>query len=345
MKMKIPFFVVACTGRCGSTLLSEMFELHPKVLSISEFLVPLILSGVHHSRQVMTAQEFCSALRAHMPTTSALLRAGISVPEFRYPFKRIGARYSKYSGLPFLVNGALSHLTKDPDSAFDTLLESILIANGACAGDHLSSMFRKLRELFGGSVIIERSGGSLLFTKQIRALLPEASFILLTRRGVDTALSMSCHAYFRHIALRSVLSVKLGYDPYVNSRRDGTEALSEILLAQLPEHFTKAGFETVELPLDIFGAIWSHHTENGLFALPKRFYHLTYENLCADPGSLMSSLANHIGVTPNHQWLDAIINKIKPPSRRLEALCLYELESLRAACKPGETAMAVKGVC
>lgn len=344
MTMQTPIFVVACSGRCGSTLLSEMLEMHPQVLSLSEFLVPLVLSGVRHAGQVMTARQFCTALQTRMPTTSALLREGITVPEFRYPFHRKGARYRMDSGLPFPVNSALSHLTDDPDRAFDRVLESILAADGACARDHLSVLFRTLTEMFGGSVIVERSGGSLVLTAQIRALLPEASFILLTRSGVDTALSMSRHAYFRHIALRSVLTAELGYDPYIHSRRDGTEALPPILSAQLPERFTKAGFDALELPLEIFGAIWAHHTELGLSALPERFHHLTYEGLCADPAARMRSFADHIGVASDLRWIDATVKKIGPPQRRLETLPEYELERLRAACEPGETALHLKGI-
>lgn len=340
----LPVFVVACSGRCGSTLLSELLERHPQVLSLSEFLVPLVLSGVRDAAQPLTARQFCTALQTRMPTTSALLKAGITVPEFRYPFRRQGARYRMESGLPFPVNGALAHLTDDPDSAFDALLQHILDADGTCARDHLACTFRTLAEMFGGSIVVERSGSSLLFTAQIRALLPQASLVLLTRSGVETALSMSRHAYFRHIALRSVLTAELGYDPYTSARRDGISALPPGLADQLPEHFSKAGFAALDLPPDLFGAIWSHHTGCGLAALPDRFHHLSYESLCADPQSTLRTLADHIGAAPDPQWLATAAQRVGPPPRMSESLPPRELAALRAACEPGIAALARKGI-
>ncbi len=341
---QMPVFVVACSGRCGSTLLSEMLERHLQVLSLSEFLVPLVLSGVRHAEQPLTAQQFCAALQTHMPTTSALLKAGITVPEFRYPFQREGARYRRDSGLPFPVNCALSHLTDDPDNAFDALLRRVLATNGTCARDHLTCTFQTLAEMFGGCIVVERSGGSLLFTAQIRALLPQASFILLTRSGTETALSMSRHAYFRHIALRSVLTAELGYDPYTSPQRGGVSALPPDLARQLPEHFTKAGFEALDLPLDLFGAIWAHHTERGLAALPARFHHLSYESLCAGPHATLRAVAEHIGAAPDPHWLAAAAPLVSPPQCKPESLPPDELAYLRAACEPGVAALARKGI-
>ena len=340
----LPVFVVACSGRCGSTLLSELLELHPRVLSISEFLVPLVLSGVRHAGQAMTAQQFCTILQTRMPTDSALLRVGITVPEFRYPFHRQGARYRMQDGLPFAVNGALAHLTDDPEGAFEALLQSILAANGACARDHLTCTFQTLAEMFGGIVIVERSGGSLALTAQLRALLPQAAFVLLTRDGSETALSMSRHAYFRHIALRSVLTAKLGYDPYATGRREGVSALPAVLQWQLPEHFSKAGFEALDLPLELFGAMWAHYTERGLAALPDRFYHMSYEGLCADPRSVLRALAERIGVGADADWIEAAAGRVGPPSRKMADVPERELTLLRAACRPGVLALAGKGI-
>ena len=341
---ELPVFVVACSGRCGSTLLSELLELHPRILSLSEFLVPLMLSGIKHAEQSLTAQQFCAILQKRMPTDSALLQVGITVPEFRYPFHRQGARYRMQDGLPFPVNGALAHLTDDPDAAFEALLQSILTANGACARDHLTCTFQTLANMFGGSTLVERSGSSLVFTAQLRALLPQASFVLLTRDSSETALSMSRHAYFRHIALRSVLTVELGYDPYTTGRRDGVSALSTALQRQLPEHFSKAGFEALNLPLDLYGAIWAHHTNRGVAALPDNFHHMSYEGLCADPRSVLQAFAQHIGVKADTDWIEAAAAMVGPPSRKMAGVPEHEMALLRAACTPGVLALAKKGI-
>jgi hypothetical protein len=340
----LPVFIVASTGRCGSTLLSDMLDAHPQVLSLSEFLVPLVLSGLRRADQLMTAEQFCAVLQTHMPTTTALLRVGLTVPEFRYPFHRPGARYGTQSGLPFPLNGALAHLTDDPDTAFDNLLAHIMAHGGTCAGEHLALTFRTLADMFGGFVVVERSGGSMLLTAQIKALLPQASFILLTRSGIDTALSMQRHAYFRHIALRSIFMARLGYDPYTSSRRDGIDALPTMLVSQLPERFSKEGFDALTLPANIFGAIWAHHTERGLYALPDCFHHLTYRDLCSDPRSQLLALADYIGASRDALWTDCAARMVATPSRKMETLPDHELALLQAAVEPGAAALALKGI-
>jgi hypothetical protein len=198
--------------------------------------------------------------------------------------------------------------------------------------------------MFGGSVIVERSGASLFLMAEIRALLPQASFVLLTRNASATALSMSRHAHFRFFALRSVLFGKLGYDPYQSARRDGVAALPKVLQDQLPEHFTKAGFEALPLPLELFGAIWAHACERGLSALPDRFHHLTYENLCADPRSTLRRLAEQIGTTPDPQWIDAAAKRVNQSSRKTDSPPVPEMALLRAACSRGVMAFAKKGI-
>ena len=341
---ELPVFIVANSGRCGSTLLSELLDLHPGVVSISEFLVQLLLSGVRHAEQPLTAQQFCAALQTRMPTTSALLRAGITVPEFRYPFHKQGVRFTMESGLPFPLSSTLSHLSLDPDSTFEKLMERILATKGTYVRDHLACTFQTLADMFGGAVIVERSGGSLYFTAELKALLPQASFVLLSRSGSATALSMSRHAYVRHLTLRSVLMANLGYDPYRSARRDGVAALPKVLQDQLPEHFTKAGFEALPLPLELFGAIWAHHCERGLPALPDRFHHVTYENLCADPRSTLRTLAEQIGTTPDPLWIDAAAKRVNQSSGKSDSPPEPEMALLKAACAPGVMAFAKKGI-
>lgn len=339
----LPVFVIASSGRCGSTLLSELLGHQPGVLSLSEFLVPLMVSGIHHANQPVTAQQFCAALRSRLPSTTALLRAGITVPEFRYSFERQGARYSIDSGVPFPVNCALAHLTDDPDSAFDILLDRLLTNNAIVASDHISYTFRTFADMFGGSVVVERSGFSLPFVRDISALLPHARLIFLGRNGPDTALSMSLHAYFRHIALRGVLTHDLGYDPYTSPRRDGLHRLPPILQDQLPERFSSAGFDALSLPTDIFGKMWSHSTMIGLRHLPYSTPCLSYESLCTNPRPVLHHLAVLLGLQPEPDWIAAATQRIASPTRTAAILPPAERDLLTQACEQGRAALAAKG--
>ncbi len=44
-----PVFIVS-TGRCGSTMLSDMVRMHPKLLSVSEFFAMLPLGALRGRR-------------------------------------------------------------------------------------------------------------------------------------------------------------------------------------------------------------------------------------------------------------------------------------------------------
>ncbi len=339
----LPVFIIASSGRCGSTLLSEVLEQHPSVLSLSEFLVPLLMSGIRHAGQAVTAQEFCAALQNDQPTTTALLRAGITVPEFRYPFGRQGVRYRMDSGVPFPAICALAHLTDDPDSAFDILLDRVLSNDATVASDHLACTLRCLADMFGGTVVVERSGISLPFVRDLRALLPDASLVFLGRNGFDTALSMSRHAYFRHLAQRDLLARDLGYDPYTSTRRDGVHRLVPVLQDMLPERFSRAGFDALALPSGLFGALWSHYTALGLAHLPDRTPHLTYESLCIDPHAVLHRLAALLGIAPDPDWIAAATGRIARAMHPAATLPPAERDVLIQACAQGRAALAAKG--
>lgn len=342
--MPCPVHVVLSTGRSGSTLLSELLHLHPQVLSISEFLVPLMHSGVRYADQPMSTEAFCTALSNQLPTSRALMKAGIAVPEFRYPFGKEGARYGMESGVPDFANCALAHLSTDPDTTLDQLMHRLHLANGRLVKEHLSCLFQCLIEMFGGSVIVERSGGSLGFAAQIRALLPEASIVLLTRSGPETAISMSRHAYFRHVALRAVLTHHLGFDPYTSPRRDGAERLPPGLRDQLPERFSRAGFEALQLPFDLFGSLWAHLTQVGLSNLPAQFHHIAFEALCSAPPKALADLVQAIGVACLPDWLDAASGRIAPPETRAGDLAEPDRTLLKTACAPGIAAYTRIGI-
>jgi hypothetical protein len=54
----VPLAIIIGTGRCGSTMLSHMLHLHPRVLSLSEFWNLFPGRDINSS---VTGEEFCAA--------------------------------------------------------------------------------------------------------------------------------------------------------------------------------------------------------------------------------------------------------------------------------------------
>src|SRR6516162_438273 len=85
--MSVPTFVVG-TGRCGSTMLSNMLRKHPKVLSLSEFFsMVAAASGKEdaYSPGSMDGRRFWSIVAAISPMPKFGFRHRIPMPEWLYP--------------------------------------------------------------------------------------------------------------------------------------------------------------------------------------------------------------------------------------------------------------------
>ncbi len=101
-------FIVG-TGRCGSTLLSKMIRENEQVASIFEYFSGLD-PDVCFSRKPVDAETF-AALHCNQHTiTSMVLARGYPIAEVVYPFDAPGARYSRESGVPFIVGATLASL-------------------------------------------------------------------------------------------------------------------------------------------------------------------------------------------------------------------------------------------
>ena len=91
-----PVFAVS-TGRCGSTLLSDMLRLNDSILSLSEFF-GLLLSGPFPEGEI-TAQRYWELLSTPHPFVSSAYRVGAPIEEFLY---RPGpeSRFDASTGIP-----------------------------------------------------------------------------------------------------------------------------------------------------------------------------------------------------------------------------------------------------
>src|SRR5690242_10168524 len=126
-----PAFIVG-TGRCGSTMLSNMLREHPAVLSISEFLVTIADFGGRMSHAFpgvpIDATRVWSVVAGCHPKQTTLLRNHCEIEEMIYPLTP-GSRFSRETGVPAVMFATLPHITTKHDALFDELHEFVMTLN------------------------------------------------------------------------------------------------------------------------------------------------------------------------------------------------------------------------
>src|SRR5690242_1668812 len=78
---KNPVFVVG-TGRCGSTLLSNILREDERILSLSEFFISLSPFAFH--KKELDGKEFWDILATPRPKAIQMVRYGVGIAEFLY---------------------------------------------------------------------------------------------------------------------------------------------------------------------------------------------------------------------------------------------------------------------
>src|SRR5689334_7066518 len=89
--------IVVGTGRCGSTMISNLVRQHPDVLSMSEFFV--LLEGARFREGVVDAAQFWKLLSTPSPFITHMLRHHIKAQEFLYPVSAT-SRFNAETGIP-----------------------------------------------------------------------------------------------------------------------------------------------------------------------------------------------------------------------------------------------------
>lgn len=305
-----PRFVVG-TGRCGSTLLSELLAAHPAVLSASEVLS--MVQPAAFPGDPIDGERFWRLLSEPRDDMTVLLRRGAEPDEVRYPVDGAG-RFDRDSGVPPILLICLPSLTDDPDALFDELEGPIRALPAASVGTHYRSLLDRLAATLGRQLWVERSGGSLDYAGDIVRHFDRPKIVHLHRDGVETALSMSRHPSWRFAMVRA-----------------------------LGGSFDAQTFRELPLPLELFGRTWSATILRGtrqLAALPAGDVgHLSYERLVADPRAALAAVADRLELPdPGGAWRERAVRDVAVASgrRHADALPEEELERLRHACAPGE---------
>ena len=331
-----PPVLVLSTGRCGSTALSNILNLHPRILSLSEFVSFTGLHPFFHRRP--DGRRIWRALAGQRRRTRIMLARDYD--EVIYPFDSPDAAYTR-DNIPPVMCATLPHLADDPHALFELLRTQVLAQPRQSTADHYRAIFSWLCAHLDRSVWIERSGASLLFASTLLDAFPEARVIHLFRDGRSTAHSMSRHYLFQLIAVRLQAFRRLGIDPYRMIAADPAWDRKALRLNLISALLPQRRFDPSRIPpVEEFGRLWTAMIQRSELLLrplpPERVHRLRFEDLCADPATHLRDLRDFIDpALPDDDWIARASRALKPARADYLELPDDRQDALTAACRPG----------
>lgn len=352
-------FVIG-TGRCGSTLLSNMLRLHPQMLSLSELFSFISDLGCDVARAfpegLVSGAQMWDILAAHLPRQNLMLKHDVAMPEVLYPWQNnASSRYNVSTGVPAISQVCLPHLSNTPDADLDALQIVVCNLPPAPIGVQYQRVFAWLARQHNAPIWLERSGGGLRIVERLLQHFPKARFIHIVRNGPDTALSMSKHRGFRFVFAAFQLLEVLGVDPFVSSDRRWEEDLSDEQAALLPERFSKQAFLDFSTPAPLCGHYWSGEICHGLKLLQglpaERLLMLRYEDILHAAIPTIANMLSFLRRKPSAEldtndlaWLTQAAALVKTATGSAKDLPEKLREQTIHACKPGMAALVASGV-
>lgn len=350
--MSTPTFIVG-TGRCGSTLLSNLVRENPHIASISEFFSLASDLGARYPELfpegALSAEAFWGLIGRGYPRSDLMIRYDVAMPEVIYPYKDPSARFNGSTGVPLISQATLPHLPGDPDALYDEVRAFVLGRPEQPIRAHYDDLFGWFTQRFDRRIWIERSGGIFNVMGPIWETFPDARFVHIVRDGRNTALSMNEHLGFRMFVLGQFLTDSLGVDPYYSEDREKLRRVPRQYRAFLPENFDAEAFRAFRFPLSMMGRLWSGQIEQGLKVLDQvpgdRLLTLRFEDLTAEPRAELSRLAAFLGEGFDvPAWLDTASKVVRRASSQWQTLDAKDQATLNAACQSGFDALAARGV-
>jgi hypothetical protein len=323
-------FIVG-TGRCGSTLLSQMLAEHPGALSVFE-----LFNGIDMARRFapepVSGESYGALIAAEQPFVTAVLRRGYEVAEIIYPFET--GRHRRGDPLPWILVAMLPRLADDPDALFDEVMARVKGHPRQPAVAHHRMLFEWLLARLDKWFWLERSGSSFDYLGELIRAFPEARFLHIHRDGPEAALSMVHHHAYR-------LPISLIYGAPLD---DGARLAD---LGPLDLHGAPNGRDPISRvlasrpPPDYFGRYWCDQVLHGYRALrgldASRYAEVRFEDLVAHPRERLAEIAEFLALPEGGDWIERAAALVRGvPARRVPELARAEREALEAACRPGQ---------
>jgi hypothetical protein len=329
--------LILSTGRCGSTMVSEMLNRHPRVLSLSEFFVPL--GPEAFARKQPNGEQMWRIYSRQNPALHAMLKDGLVVDEALYPYDAPGSRFQA-ANMPPIIAVALPHLTHQPEALFDELEPFVRALPRMPLADHYRALFDYLAKKYNRNVWVERSGGSLMHAAKLLRLFPEARVIHVYRDGRDTAMSMQNHHNFRVLIGAILKCRRFGIDAYRSFLATRGSMLEVWGLAMLYRMLDIGKLTGSGLTLNDFGEFWSRLILTGheVFGAlpPDRLLNVKFEEVQQRPAKKLRELIRFINpALEDADWLEEAAAIPKPARSKFTTLPAAEQKALTKACAPG----------
>ena len=307
-------FIVG-TGRCGSTILSKMMNLHPDVAVLSEFMVSMDIVNRLGQREISGA-DFADLLDCGVKAGAGEYKRIVNhlrTPEIMYmggpdnlPETAEGYKDGVF---PEILLIPLSQLFDDPEPVFHELIAVAKRLPTQLLSEQYRFIFEWLCKKAGKTIWIERSGGSIFCVDPLLELFPEAQFLYLYRDPLDVALSMQQHNHFRVMTFE-MLDLQTNDiirwadldESDLNNRRPMSERLASVMRHPVPlEPF----LENVRDTSLAGSAAVDKLTE-------EQYRAVSFERIMATPKEALIDIAEFFGLTANVEWLDRAAALLNP---------------------------------
>ena len=315
-------FVVG-TGRCGSTLLSDMLSCHPEALILSETLNGLDRRDAFKPGLV-DKDEFTILLKRSNPF--------IDMSISRSSLDEEALIKQPETSLPVWFMVTLPFLTDKPDELFAEILEEVDRFPAQTMAEHYRSLFDWLKDKFKKSFWIERSGESTVYLPALLDTYPDAKYVHIHRHGPEVVLSMSkfyflslMTSFFNHpISKEDLLETEYGGKPVSYS-----DPITQRMSGGGPSFAEHAAYWNFQLYM-AFQAFARME--------PSQLLHVRFEDLIDDSKRVMSQIATFFEMPDAPGWIDRAAAKVNREkiSQSLQKLSADERENLEQACMPGQ---------
>lgn len=291
------------SGRCGSTMLSDMLNLHPDVLSVSEFFA---MQGV---RSLLPGEiggpAYWERLSRQTKSMQVIFTPETAPREFLYD-ESMG-RFP-IDQVPPLMISPLPHITETPQTLFDELQSAVPSWPSRPIEQHHDHLFQILQKRMGRKLWVERTGLSQMYAKLLPELFPKAKFVLMYRDGRDVVLSMRAFKPIRPAIWNWKWSRFGGPNPIDINAPAGRSRRLEFNDRFMSWKPLINWMINTPPSLKDCSAFWSELTLSSLSAFqwlaPERRHYLTYERLVTDPHSELQELGRFLGAQLDSMWLD-----------------------------------------
>ncbi|WP_077324851.1 sulfotransferase [Virgibacillus siamensis] len=310
--MTKPVFIIS-TGRSGSTAISNCINLHPNILSLSEFLLSINMndSGPDPeannwpglSLERWDGKQFWDLLSKKEPLNiEPYIKKGVRLKEFLYKISDT-SRFNLKTGVPAILAMTLPHISEKPDELYEELESAVT----QFPEDRLDRQYRRLfdwlLQRYNRDVCVERSGVSVYFVDRLIDMFPDAKFIFLYRDVRETAMAFNRFQAFKLGTALKKAKEATGEDP--TDPNSDASRLGEFKWLH-PDYFNLEQFNQYEMPYDVLGESLSSSLISAAKSIGKlpseQVLHLRYESLIEMP----------------HDQLRRIIQFIQPASSTRE---------------------------